>query len=160
MHTTTIKYTLKSNAVFIAMIGSLNSNANMQETSLHEFSCNTESMPWQNATNTCPSNQLCTENSGGHYTSFVAMCRLLLSIITWIQVASEKKMTKALASWNSTSCYITNQQLALSAKRTGTQKKTEVTPWYLPCSYYGWLFLTNTAMVVTVYWGSHTYIEV
>ena len=113
------------NAVFIAMIGSLNSNANMQETSLHEFCCNTESMPWQNATNTCPSNQLCTENSGGHYTSFVAMCRLLLSINPG---RFRKRDDKSLSQLEATLCYITNQQLALSAKRTGTQKKTKVTP--------------------------------
>ena len=69
------------NAVFIAMIGSLNSNANMQETSLHEFSCNTEVCHGKMPQTHTPVNNYALK-SGGHYTSFVAMCHLLLSIIT------------------------------------------------------------------------------
>ena len=84
-----------------------------------------------------PSNQSYTEKWGGHYTSFVAMHTTLQTNNSVRNFSAmnpghfrkcERKAMEAI------SCYCESTPF-VSAKRTGTQGRTKVNPWYVLVLY-------------------------
>ena len=122
-----INYGLKSE---VAIVLHLCSITNVQETSLHESSCYGKCR--QKGVTYTPI--ICIEKWGGHRASLLAM----LQWITEYQFTPEireKNMTRPLE-WEPY-CIVTNRHLVLSAKRTGTQRKTKVSPQYVYYTYCG-----------------------
>ena len=81
--------------------------------------------------NTCPNNQFLTEKRGGHYASFVAMLRLFQTNNSVINFSAMNPGPFGNAEEHDKAgrkpyCIIANQHLALTAKRTGTRRRTKV----------------------------------
>ena len=64
--------------------------------------------------------------------------------LQWIQIALENVEDKRDKTSRKPHHAIANRYLVLSAKITGTQKRTKVAQWCLLCSYCGWWMTSNT----------------
>ena len=86
----------------------------------------------------CPNNQLWAESEVAiilHFKLYYTVLQQRTVQETWMQKIRSGKHATA---WGKPYRAIVNRHLALSVKRTGTQRRTKVSPWYMHCTCCGW----------------------